>query len=53
VTSYTNGANISKCYDVGMVDVLNKPIDSRNLKTILDDNYFGQLAAVKKASLRK
>ena len=39
VTSYTNKANIDRCYEVGMEDVLHKPIDSNKLSTILKKIY--------------
>jgi len=46
VTSYTNKSNIDKCFEVGMADVLHKPIDSKKLKGVLDELYFPKQASI-------
>ena len=40
VTAFVNEENIRRCYRVGMVDVLHKPVNCENLKSVLDKYYF-------------
>ena len=40
VTAFVNEENIRRCYRVGMVDVLHKPVNCENLKNVLDKYFF-------------
>ena len=40
VTAFANEENIKKCYRVGMVEVLHKPVNCEALKTALDQYYY-------------
>ncbi len=40
VTAFVNEENIRKCYRVGMVDVLHKPVNCDALGKSLDQYYF-------------
>ena len=40
VTSFLNEENKKKCYRVGMVDVIHKPVDFQILKKAIDKYYF-------------
>lgn len=40
ITAFVNDENIKKCYKVGMVEVLHKPVNIELLKEALDVYYF-------------
>ena len=43
VTAYTNDATLSRCYEVGMVEVMSKPVDSDTLQNFVNTYYRGNL----------
>jgi len=40
VTAYVNEEFVSRCYEVGMADVLHKPVSKEELKRVLDSYYY-------------
>lgn len=40
ITSYTNKANIDECLEVGMDEVIHKPVDFGTLEDILNRFYY-------------
>ena len=40
ITAFVNDENKKKCFNVGMVEVLHKPVNYIKLKQVLDKYYF-------------
>jgi len=40
VTAFTNEEAIKNCFDVGMVQVLNKPVNQDQVREVLQNFYF-------------
>jgi len=40
ITSYTNKANIDQCFEVGMTEVIHKPVSLTVLQDIVDRYYY-------------
>lgn len=39
VTSYVNDSTLSQCLEIGMVDVMGKPLEGKTLKTFIEKYY--------------
>ena len=40
VTAFLNEENIKKCFDIGMSDVIHKPLSNEALKLVVDKFFF-------------
>ncbi len=40
VTAFVNEENVNKCYQVGMVDVIHKPLSNDDLERVLQKYFF-------------
>ena len=40
ITSYTNKANVDECFNVGMVEVIHKPVNYSHLVDVLKNFYY-------------
>ena len=40
VTAFANDENVKKCYDVGMSDVIHKPLSNEALEQVLNQYYY-------------
>ena len=40
VTAFVDTETVDRCYETGMVDVLNKPVNQENLEKVLETYYY-------------